>query len=269
MARDVDGEPVLLEKVVAVWFRRLYVRQNVRAADLTPAQLECLNQDCQAALLGQLMISIRGEWISDPIATFLAENKLIQLQAAVEAGFVIPKTLVSQVPADVRNFFQELGGSVIVKPVKGTIQTQLYTRALHPEDLGNEDAIRAAPAIYQELIPGTTHLRIVCFGDRCLSFAIRSESLDWRIDNSLDIRPHQADEALCGMARAALSKLNLKMGIIDCKLLRDEIPVWLEVNPQGQFLFCEGVSRVDLLSPFAEYLHSVCVNRSAAEGPTV
>jgi hypothetical protein len=45
------------------------------------------------------------------------------------------------------------------------------------------------------------------------------------------------------------------MGIIDMKLDSDGRPVWLEVNPQGQFLFLEGMCRdLPLTQLFAEFL---------------
>jgi hypothetical protein len=30
--------------------------------------------------------------------------------------------------------------------------------------------------------------------------------------------------------------------------------MWLELNPQGQFLFVEGLTGVDLAGPFSEFL---------------
>ena len=44
------------------------------------------------------------------------------------------------------------------------------------------------------------------------------------------------------------------MGIIDLKLTRDNIPIRLEINPQGQFLFVEGISGLDLTSHFVNFL---------------
>jgi hypothetical protein len=54
--------------------------------------------------------------------------------------------------------------------------------------------------------------------------------------------------------------LNLRMGIFDLKV-SDDGPVWLEVNPQGQFLFLEGITGVDLTTLFAKFLAE-----SAAKG---
>ena len=51
-------------------------------------------------MLGTLRTAFRGRWVSDPEATRRAENKLVQLVAAKAAGFRVPRTLVSNDPAE-------------------------------------------------------------------------------------------------------------------------------------------------------------------------
>ncbi|MCX4674881.1 hypothetical protein OG413_05995 [Streptomyces sp. NBC_01433] len=46
------------------------------------------------------------------------------------------------------------------------------------------------------------------------------------------------------------------MGIIDIKLMPDGEPVWLEVNPQGQFLFLESLLGEPLADRFLDFLIS-------------
>ena len=44
------------------------------------------------------------------------------------------------------------------------------------------------------------------------------------------------------------------MGIVDLKLTPEGEPVWLEVNPQGQFLFLDALANLNLAEKFAAYL---------------
>jgi hypothetical protein len=53
------------------------------------------------------------------------------------------------------------------------------------------------------------------------------------------------------------------MGIIDMKLMPNGEIVWPEVNPQGQFLFLEGIAGLPLSSHFADYLLNVLSNVGA------
>jgi hypothetical protein len=53
--------------------------------------------------------------------------------------------------------------------------------------------------------------------------------------------------------RRVLYELNLRMGVFDLKL-NDPTPVWLELNPQGQFLFAEGLTGLPLNVEIARFL---------------
>ena len=51
------------------------------------------------------------------------------------------------------------------------------------------------------------------------------------------------------------------MGVFDLKLTQDAEPIWIEINPQGQFLFAEGLSGLDLTSAFAEFLYQEATSK--------
>ena len=59
---------------------------------------------------------------------------------------------------------------------------------------------------------------------------------------------------LCSLCTAFLELLDLRMGVVDLKLDPDGRPVWLELNPQGQFLFVQGLTGLDLTAGFADFL---------------
>jgi hypothetical protein len=59
-----------------------------------------------------------------------------------------------------------------------------------------------------------------------------------------------------------LKALRLKMGIFDLKVTQKKVLVWFEINSRGQFLFIEGLTRLDLTSRFAEFLYQEAKNRS-------
>jgi hypothetical protein len=124
------------------------------------------------------------------------------------------------------------------------------------EHLKSNYGIRLAPAIYQEYIPGYSHIRAHCFGDSVYFVLIDSKGLDWREDLDVPFRIIDLDINLKTSIINVVKSLSLKMGIIDLKLLKDSSPIWLEINPQGQFLFVEGLSDLNLTSYFCEFLYS-------------
>ena len=83
---------------------------------------------------------------------------------------------------------------------------------------------------------------------------IESADLDWRFANDWKVTPYELDPALAERLIRVVSLLGLRMGIFDLKLSDEDVPAWLEVNPQGQFLFLEGLCGMPLAQIMAEFL---------------
>ncbi|MEU3075922.1 hypothetical protein [Streptomyces laurentii] len=252
-----DGGRVDVERIGAVWWRRPVMRQLVPEGT-GEAETDLIDNDCRTALLGVLLNDFSGTWISHPYATSTAENKLVQLRAAQAAGLRVPRTLVSQDPVEIREFCASLDHRVIVKTVRGCAHQPLLTRRVTDAHLAAEQSIRLAPAIYQEYVPGTRHIRALCLGSDIHAVGIESGELDWRSNLrglvSGTTRPATLDDATAARVTATLKRLHLAMGVVDLKLDPGGRPVWLEVNPQGQFLFMEALSGTDLIGPCVDFL---------------
>jgi len=168
----------------------------------------------------------------------------------------VPDTLVSQDPERIRAFFDAHSGSIVVKPLKGSVKRQLFTVALTEDAFERPDEFRRFPAIYQQAIEGDRHLRIVALPERTFVFSIKSGELDWRINRNVEIESVDADTELAKKTAALLEGLDLTMGVIDAKVSGDDL-FFLEVNPQGQFLFLEALTGVGLAQAYADYFCDV------------
>lgn len=250
------GAPVRIHDLAAIWWRRVEFAQHLPEGITAPAHVDLINNDVNAALLGALLTEFRGAWVNDPTAGRLAENKLVQLRAARAAGLRVPDTLVSQDPAAIRRFCTERDGQVVIKPVRGTIHAPLVTQVITAEHLASDEALRLCPAIYQAFVPGNRHIRAHIFGDTIYAVQIESDDLDWRANLGIPFRPVTLAPAVHDRLLAITRALGLRMGVVDLKLDDDgEEPVWLEINPQGQFLFAEGLSGLELTAAFARFLY--------------
>lgn len=249
------GELFEVSQLDVIWWRRINSPQKVPPYITDPSHIDVINNDCRTALLGIVLNEFKGTWINEPSATRLAENKLLQLHAAQRAGLQIPRTLVSQDPIKIRRFCAMLENKVVVKPVRGTRGLHLFAQMLAEEHLADDDSLRLCPAIYQEHVPGNRHIRAHCFGDAVHAVLIESEDLDWRRNLDIPFRVFHLAEDVKERLRNVLGILGLKMGVIDLKLVRETEPVWLEINPQGQFLFVEGLSGLDLTSAFTDFIY--------------
>jgi glutathione synthase/RimK-type ligase-like ATP-grasp enzyme len=255
LLRDTDGARVDITKFDVAWWRRFpSTMLYPDGFSNSIADQSLVSRDTQAALLGMALTDFRGHWVSNPEATRRAENKLIQLRTADQLGMRIPRTIITQDPDIAREFCESLNYEVVIKPVRGHKLAPVLTGKATPELLAQSPRVRLAPTIYQELISGSRHLRVNCFGETCHAFGLETDQLDWRVPLATNVRPVDIDTELSRLVVALVARLGLRMGVLDVKLTGDGQPVFLEVNPQGQFLFLDGLCGTNLLKSFAQYL---------------
>lgn len=249
------GKLLDVRQLDVIWLRRINYPQNVPGYISDPDVLNSINRDCRTALSGLLINEFSGMWINHPLASHWAENKLIQLHAARSAGFRIPHTIVSQDPARIKKFCATHHNNVVVKTVAGSSTRPLCTIMMTDEVLASEEALLLSPAVYQEYIPGYQHIRAHCFGDAVYTVLIETQELDWRLNLRVPFKIVELDSEVKERLRKVLTTLGLKMGVFDLKLDTDSTLVWLEVNPQGQFLFAEALTGLELISAFSNWLY--------------
>ncbi|SEG74526.1 Glutathione synthase/RimK-type ligase, ATP-grasp superfamily [Thermomonospora echinospora] len=250
-----DGTAVDLREIDAIWFRRLGNARTSANPEVTdPVDRELIDADTRAAALGMLTTEFHGRWIDHPTAFWAAQNKVVQLRAAHEVGLRIPETLISQSPEQIRKFCG-VHPKAIVKAVRGVMQAPAATTTVSEELLASESSLRVCPAIYQEMVPGRRHVRVQVFGERVLAALLESDDLDWRPNLDIPAAEHRLPADLEDALRAVLRRLDLTMGIFDLKLTDDDEYVWLEVNPQGQWLFVEGMTGLPLIRTFTDFLY--------------
>ncbi len=238
-----------------IWWRRNGV-PNVPSEVRDPDARRVVARNCHATAWGLFTTAFSGTWVSHPNATSSAENKLVQLAAAARAGLRLPRTLVSQDPGDIRLFLAECDGQVVAKTIAGAVDLPLRTGRIDAEMLDDDRSLSVCPTIYQEYVPGTRHLRVCTFGSRAYTVLLESDALDWRDLHDVRATRVELDEELLARLQALTSSLGLRMGIFDLKLPDEGEPVWLEVNPQGQFLFLEALCGIPLAQYAADFLRS-------------
>lgn len=261
-SRDHDSATIIVDDVElpmrdldVVWWRRSRATQVFDGVTYELDQLDVINNDCRAAFLGQMLTRFHGKWISHPIATEQAGNKLFQLTVAHSNGFRVPRTLVTQSKERLGRFIRQNSKGTIVKTVAGGVRgVFLFTRFVTEEMLAAEESIRVAPAIYQEYIPGSRHIRLNIFGDQAYAASIETEELDWRPNLNVPVQACSLPDDILKIARNVLNALSLEMGVIDLKMTPEGEFVWLEVNPQGQFLFLEPLTGIPYSEIFAAHL---------------
>lgn len=244
-----------------IWWRRFpRLQKGIRMQDAV--QQDLLERDWSATLRGALQASFKGIWVSHPDSTDAASLKLTQLILARAAGLQVPQTIVTNCPERVRSFMHRFPSGVVAKTVKGTAKSAIFTAEIREEDLPADESISLSPTIYQEVVSGSRHLRIVILGADIYSGLIETHDLDWRKRVPSSIVPYEIDSELASKLLEYQRLAGLRMGIVDMKIDDHRGPVWLENNPQGQFLFVEGLSGIPLAAHCASFLQALADGRA-------
>jgi hypothetical protein len=266
---EVEGGTIDVGELDLIWWRRLTGEPRLPDWLSDEAARDLVASDCRATLVGLALTRFDGRWVSHPEATRLSENKLIQLDVAACVGLRLPRTLVSQDPEAVRRFCSERDYQLVVKTVAGTRMTPVMAGRVSAELVSSDAEVALSPAIYQELVPGSEHLRVCCFGDETHTALLRTERLDWRYPLDAVAEPYELDQSIARRLRTMLDRLGLRMGVFDMKLdPSGGEPYWLEVNPQGQFLFLQGMCELPLSEHFTDFLVDELSRRKRAPRPT-
>lgn len=246
-----------------IWFRRL------RLPELSDSMPEAYSDYCLREVewfLRGALASHDVSWMSHPSDIQQAEAKIFQLVKAKQVGFDIPETLISNDAEEVKSFFHRMGGDIICKPLRlgyfdyGDKCTCVFTSMLNEEDLTDIAGIRVAPVIYQQHIKKARDIRVTIVGNRIFSAEINSQvdqssMVDWRrSDVDLPYCTHKLPRTVEEMCFRLLDALNLKFGAIDLVLSTNGQYLFIEVNPNGQWLWLEDKLGFPITLAVAEWI---------------
>jgi glutathione synthase/RimK-type ligase-like ATP-grasp enzyme len=247
-----------LDEVDVVWWRR--PRPFTLHAEIAEGEYARFAYgECLEAFAG-LWQSLDARWINHPNAEQAAAHKLYQLHVAAELGLEIPRTLVTNDPAEVQRFAAALGpAGVAYKTFLPAEHDWRETRILGDGELRELAAVRYAPVIFQEYVALELDLRITVIGPEIFAAAIHPRPGGYAADYRMDlararVEPFDLPDDVERALRALLRRLGLVYGAIDMRLTPDGRFVFLEINPSGEWRFIEQRSGQAITSAFAAQL---------------
>jgi glutathione synthase/RimK-type ligase-like ATP-grasp enzyme len=253
-----SGRTMTADAVRSVWWRRPGFFGL--PAELSPQEYEFATGEIEHALRS-LWASLDCYWISEPQRILHASWKGGQLLRARRLGFEIPRTLVTTDPDEAREFFYRCGKRMIFKvmsdPFLGAVSLsrkdpdfraepyRVTTTVVTEDDLDLLDSVRITPCLFQEYVPKKVELRITVIGGEIFTAELHSQeraeaSVDWR-NAELDI-PYRAGVLPAPVATRCLDFVRgygLNFSAIDVIVTPDDRYVFVESNPNGQFIFIE------------------------------
>lgn len=227
----------------SIWFRRTMLPD----VDMPLPEKIYLLKEFEY-LLKNIFATIDGKWLSDPFLVYRAENKLLQLKYAKEIGFVIPDTLVSANASEIRHFAKR-EDSIIVKPIySGRIESTagpdfMFTNIVSEHHLADLEKYDITPCIFQQEIKKKIELRVTVVGTEVFTAQVDSQKsteskTDWRREKN-KFESFELPENVAEMCVYLVGKLGLRFGAIDLILTPEDKFVFLEINPNGQWVWIE------------------------------
>lgn len=254
-----NGRRIDVDEIKSVWWRR---PGGFRLApDFSAQEREFAREEIDHVLRG-IWSTLDCYWISYPEHIRQASWKGTQLQRAAEFGFDVPRTLITSSPDDARAFYGEckeqmiykvmtdpfLGAQKVAETEPEQISPEIYsasTTLISEAELALLESTRLVPCLFQEHLPKKSELRVTVIGDDVFAAEILSQEheetrLDWR-NYDIDVEFHRADLPVDVADRCfRLAKsYELNFSAMDLILTPDGRYVFLENNPNGQFIFVE------------------------------
>lgn len=241
----------------SIWWRRpsqLSVPSNFNEQEQSFAQAETNH------FLQGLWGILDCYWISYPAHIRQASWKLEQLKRAAKFGFRVPHTMITNDPEQAREFYDTCDGKVVYKVMSDPSklnqvdidETQnikrirsVLTTLVTEQEISMLESVRYVPCLFQELIPKKVELRVTIIGDDVFVAAIHSQdnpltSIDWR-NHEAQI-PYEVASLPPDITTRCLELVksySLNFSAMDLILTPDDEYVFLENNPNGQFMFIQ------------------------------
>jgi putative peptide maturation system protein len=267
-----------LRKVTAVWSRHPQTpRPDVEITH--EALRHYITQETADAWAGTSAL-LNCLWLPGPHwSEVRAGYKALQLQVAAGLGFDIPPTLITNSTSDFLDFYRQHNGSVVTKTVHNRLlpsnsakgyEAFALTEVVANQDLVGVEAIRHCPVTVQPNVEKRVELRIAVVGENAFAVEIDSQRTnhmrrDWR-----SIDPHLGRYAIhklpSEVARRCVElakRLELRFGVLDIILTPDGRYVFLEINPNGEWLFMERTTELPISAAICDLLMSGEVTPSA------
>jgi glutathione synthase/RimK-type ligase-like ATP-grasp enzyme len=239
VTRDYEKITITPESLRSVFFRRpVFLRDS--GNDISAEDRFAREQ--WASLMRNLMLFEEAHWINSPASTYRAEHKAVQLAKAVDVGFSVPVTHITNSPDPV--LFPPHCVRLAIKGLDtvfvrvGSEEAFGFTTFETRERL-QSPAWQSAPATIQEALEGKLDIRATVVGEHVFAACIErhgeSISDDWRLHKpDTTFRPIELPAVIAQRCRDLLSELGLAFGAIDIARCGDEY-FFLEINPTGEW----------------------------------
>lgn len=232
-----DGSVWAVDASTSVWWRRPDA-PSAGPSGISDPDERALAGDEIRALVPGVLDAVGVAWVDAPWTLLRARQKAVQLAAARACGARTPEFTICGHPGSGAQFAQDR--TVVAKAVSTGVGLAPFVAEVPPQAL---DRLSSCPTMLQELVDATADVRLVTVGDRVFSWVRprAAGTVDWRRDDPAGSAfAAVTRDPTGGRAAAVSARLGLRFSVQDWLTGPDGGLWFLEVNPQGQWLFLPG-----------------------------
>jgi hypothetical protein len=252
VAGEAGAVEIGIEEIESIYWRRP-IRSGEALMESHPCVEELSSAEGMAAFRQAMACFERSKFpLGHPDAIREADNKLKQLRLARKAGFEVPETRVvkplkhgvvfeganrSEVATSL--WCREFPSAVLLEHLKGAKSVQMLV----------QQAVKKVEDWRITVLPGRT---ICC---RIDTSRLPNGEPDWR-KRTMELT-HQIIEvsaAFEGKLRRYLELIDMPAGYFDFAVTAEGVPIFLEMNPNGQWLWMEQLTGYPISEAIAKAL---------------
>ncbi len=202
------------------------------------------------------VVSAIPRWLNHPADIAFAEYKPVQLRYAAECGLAVPRTLVTNDPGEARRFADEVGVVVHKRLSSSPGPGDPFTHLVEPDDIG----VAETAHLFQEYVSKAYEIRLTVVDQ--VMWAVRIDVpaddagvVDWRSgDASHTYSVITVPSALRAAVNDLMYCLRLRFAALDFGVTGDGVPVFFEINPNGQWAWLQERVGLDIAHTVADAL---------------
>jgi len=275
---DLPGNiRIKTEDVRSVYYRRPRAPRLRRQANSGKIREYIIRESSE--VLDTLPQMLPVFWLCHPDRVKVASRKAYQLGLARQLGFNIPQTLITNSEREVREFLVNRKhvavktlyspGIELMAKDRKKVGISLYTRLLTIDEiLAGIDQVGNCPFILQEYVEKDFELRITVVGEKvfaCAMYTQKSKTAreDFRRYDLVNT-PHTMFKLPNNIEERCLTLthlLGLHFGCIDLIVDPKGEYYFLELNPNGQWLWTEDLAGLPISSAVADLLSNPPLDR--------
>ena len=259
-----EGRIVKPKNVKSVYVRRI---SPILTDDTTDEYREFVAKETLVALDYLLFFLSKQKCMDSPMKRRVASNKIIQLEQAKKIGFQIPRYRITNNPDEAEKFVKSTNKIVyktLSDPIidfgengEGMINASLVSNEDFSEQKFN---VFMAPCQFQKYIEKSYELRIHVIEEKIIAVKIDSQAqehtkIDWRTGQDLSMfETIEISKEIQEKVIKFIKSFGLHFGIIDMIVDKKGNYIFLELNPNGNWLFIESKIDIQISSMVAGWL---------------